>query len=202
MISTQRPARAGARKQHCLPAPVRRRGTSLLNQQFWLWGQDIRRQEGNLLLSLGFERTRPPDDAQGSRCYTLRLDARRTVVLWGFGLFYGDRALGGLYLSRFALSPCLSQSGEPPVGVWTPADLPPFTHPADDNEWDRGRRLLIDTLRWISTYESWVLKDMGSAYRHDSLAAWSRPVCAADDCAALWLRLAQRCDASLRRCTP
>lgn len=199
MIVTHPPARAAAGQGCCLPAVLRRRGSSLLNQQFWLWGQDIRRPEGNLLLRLGFERTRPPDGVQGSRCYTVRLDAHRTVVLWGFGIFYGDAGTGGLYLSRFSLSPLLLESAEPPVTVWTPAHLPQCTPPANADEWTRASSLLIATLRWISAYESWILKEVGSAYRHDCLAAWSRPVCEADDTATLWLRLAQRCDATSQR---
>lgn len=199
MIVTRQGSTAASPRTGCLPAAVRRRGTSLLNQQFWLWGQDIRRPAGNLLLRHGFERTRPPDGVQGSRCYTLRLDAHRTVVLWGFGIFYGDRAHGGLYLSRFGLVPLLLESGQPPVAVWTPTHLPQCALPADEDEWLRARPLLIAALRWISGYESWILKEMGSAYRHDCLAAWSHPVCTADASAALWLRLAQRCDATLQR---
>lgn len=199
MIDSQQRSSAGSRRACCLPAIVRRRGRSLLNQQFWLWGQDIRRQEGNLLIRHGFERVRPPEGVQGSRCYTLRLDENRTMALWGFGLFYGDPSLGGLYLSRFRLSPLLSESGEPPVAVWSPAHFTPFTQPADAQEWARARPSLIAALRWISAYESWILEQMGPAYRYDCLAGWSRPVCAADAGAAQWLRLAHRCDATLRR---
>lgn len=182
-----------------LPAAVRRCGTSLLNQQFWLWGQDIRRQDGNLLLRYGFERARPPEGVHGSRCYTLRLGEHRTVALWGFGLFRGDRSLGGLYLSRFKLSPLLSESGEPPVAVWTPAQLPPFLQPANADDLARARSSLAAALRWISAYESWILEEMGPAYRRDCLAGWSRPIGGAASIPTLWLRLAQRCDAMSRR---
>lgn len=198
MIDIQRRT-GGSQRARCLPAIVRRRGTCLLNQQFWLWGQDIRRKGGNLLLRHGFERVRPPEGVQGSRCYTLQLDENRTMALWGFGLFYGDPSLGGLYVSRFGLSPLLSESGEPPVAVWSPAHLTSFAQPANAREWVRVRPLLIAALRWISAYESWILEEMGPAYRYDCLAGWSRPFCAADEGAAQWLRLAHRCDASLRR---
>lgn len=202
MIVTHRVPRAGLAQAVYLPATVRRRGTSLLNQQFWLWGQDIRRQESNLLLRHGFERMKPPDDVQGSRCYTVRLDARRTVALWGFGLFYGDQAHGGLYLSRFRLLPLLAASADAPVGVWTPSHLPSFTIPATSNEWAKARPLLVAALRWISGYESRIFNEMGPAYRQRCLAGWPRAVRAADESAALWLRLAQHCDATVRRATP
>lgn len=200
MIATHRLVHTEPSGTICLPAAVRRRGTSLLNQQFWLWGQDIRRQEGNnILLRYGFTRTRPPDAVQGSRYYTLHLDAHRTVVLWGFGLFYGDQAEGGLYLSRFRLSPLLTENGDAPVSVWTPAQLPPHTLPADENEWTRARPLLVAALRWVSAYEFWTLDEMGPAYRDECLAGWQRSVCSANDVPVLWLRLAQRCDATLQR---
>lgn len=182
----------------CLPGMVRRHGTRLLNQQFWLWGQDIRRGD-NILLRYGFQRTRPQGDVQGGRCYTTRIDARRTVVLWGFGIFYGDEALGGLYLSRFRLDPLLGESGTPPVNVWAPANLPAFAPPVDDRDWARARLLLDETLRWISAYETWVVAEMGPEYRRRCLASWSRPVCPAAEGSARWLRLAHRCDATLDR---
>lgn len=189
------PARLG--QTVCLPAAVRRHGTSLLNQQFWLWGQDIRRPEGNLLLQHGFARTRPPEDIQGGRRYALRLDPDRTVVLWGFGLFYGDEERGGLYLSRFRLAPLLCASATPPVGVWTPSQLPPLSDPVGESDWGRARLLLGAALRWVSAYETWVVREMGSDYRQRCLTGCSRPVCPADGGAALWLRMARHCDATL-----
>lgn len=199
MIVTHEVSTAAPPRPIRLPAAARQHGTRLLNQQFWLWGQDIRHQEGNLLLRYGFERARPPDAVQGSRCYTLRLDPQWTVVLWGFGLFYGDQTQGGLYLSRFRFSPLLGTSAEAPVGIWTPAQLPPFTEPAEANDWARARPLLVAALRWISAYESWIVAEMGSAYRHECLAGRPRATCPARDSPALWLRLSHRCDATLRR---
>ena len=34
----------------------------LLNQQIWYWGRDICKEEGNLLVEIGFERIEPPLD--------------------------------------------------------------------------------------------------------------------------------------------
>lgn len=199
MIVSESPLVASGRAV-CLPGKVRRHGTRLLNQQFWLWGQDIRRED-NLLLRYGFSRTRPPGDVQGGRCYALKIDARRVVVLWGFGIFYGDRDHGGIYLSRFRLAPLLAKSGKPPTRVWAPRDLPPLRSPDDDRDWSSARLLLDAVLRWISAYEAWVLAEMGGDYRQLCLACWPRAVCAATDGSAHWLRLAQRCDATLTRAT-
>lgn len=197
-MSVSKPPPVASGRAVCLPGRVDRHGSRLLNQQFWLWGQDIRRED-NVLLRHGFTRARPPGNVQGGRCYTLRIDARRTVVLWGFGIHFGDGDRGGIYLSRFRLAPLLGKSGEPPVDVWAPADLPVFTCPGDDRDWARARPLLDATLRWIGAYEEWVLAEMGPEYRRTCLASWPRVVCPATEGAARWLRLAQRCDATLER---
>lgn len=203
-VEERRPeiGKSAAPRALSLPATVRRRGTSLLNQQFWLWGQDIRCPEGNILLRHGFTRARPPDTRQGSRCYTLQLDPGRTVVLWGFGIFYGDRAHGGLYLSRFGLAPLLAASWDAPVGVWSPSDLPALTAPTDEHDWARTRPLLTGMLRWISAYECRVLDEMGHRYRQTCLASWPRAVCPAHEGATRWLRLARQCDDTLQRALP
>jgi hypothetical protein len=75
-----------------LPEPVRRHGAELLHLQCWLWGCDIRRAGGNLLLEYGFSRQRPPSGAVGSSAYLMALESGTHVVLWGFGAFYGNPA--------------------------------------------------------------------------------------------------------------
>jgi hypothetical protein len=64
-----------------LPEPIRRRGAELLHLQCWLWGCDIRRAEGNLLLAYGFSRQRPPSGAAGSSAYLMALESGVCVVL-------------------------------------------------------------------------------------------------------------------------
>ena len=69
---------------------VRKIGTTLLDQQLWCWGQDIRRAEGNALLAYRFTKHRAPEGKPGSTAYEWRGSGRSRVILWGFGLFYGD----------------------------------------------------------------------------------------------------------------
>jgi hypothetical protein len=138
------------------PSEVRRRGTLLLNQQFWLWGQDIRRSDGNLLLEHGFVAERPVAGVRGSTRYQLALGGGRVVVLWGFGFFYGDPLVGELYLGRFRLSPRLGGS-EPPRGVWEPSRLPRFAPPRGGEAWRQAGDLLVPALAWIGRYEPTVV---------------------------------------------
>ena len=84
---------------------VRKIGTTLLDQQLWCWGQDVRRAEGNALLTYGFTKHRPPEGKHGSTAYEWRGAGRSRVILWGFGFFYGDGGRGGLFLQRYKFAP-------------------------------------------------------------------------------------------------
>ena len=84
---------------------VRKIGTTLLDQQLWCWGQDIRRAEGNALLAYGFTKHRPPEGKHGSTAYEWRGSGSSRVILWGFGFFYGDGDRGGLFLQRYKFAP-------------------------------------------------------------------------------------------------
>ena len=86
-----------------LPSSLQKRGKVLLNQQCWLWGQDVRRPEGNLLLERGFERLRPPEEAGGATQYTLFLTNDLRVRLWGFGMYFGG--VQGVYVNRYEFVP-------------------------------------------------------------------------------------------------
>lgn len=181
------------------PAALRRCGTALLNQQFWLWGQDIRRPEGNVLLAHGFRRARPPEGVKGSPSYALDLGGDRSLVLWGFGLFLGDRALGGIYVSRFRLAPLLILDAEPPAGVWSPSQLPPRRPPADAAERAVAWTLLGDAVRWLAAYERWVQATYGVAHRQGLLHGWGRAVCPVERMPMTWSRLACRTERTRRR---
>lgn len=185
----------------CLPVEMRRKADSLLNQQFWLWGQDIRRREDNALLRYGFTRMRPPADIQGSNCYLRRFDDQCVVALWGFGFFYGDRARGGIYIARTGLAPLLAPDWMPPAGVWQPSDIPPYSSPVGAEEWSRTAPLLRDALHWISAYETWILGELGLVYRQECLADWSRVACSAGEITGRWLHFARHCEDTLRPVT-
>lgn len=181
-----------------LPSEVHRRGTMLLNQQFWLWGQDIRRAEGNLLIEHGFVAERPAAGVRGSTRYEVALGGGRVVVLWGFGLFYGDPERGGLYLGRFRLAPRLG-GWDPARGVWEPSRLPRFAPPGAGDDWRRTGDLLVPALAWIGRYKAWIATAFGTEYRRRCLAPWPRPVCGAAETASHWGRLSHRCGGAVRR---
>ena len=82
----------------------------LLSQEVWCWGRDILRPKGNYLLEVGFQRFEPPvSRKECSSVYSLKLPSERVVVLRGFGVFYGDRQLGGIFLPRYEFRPLYTE---------------------------------------------------------------------------------------------
>ena len=170
-----------------LPSPVRQRGCALLHQQCWLWGQDIKRAEGNLLLLHGFDRLRPPEGMSGSSQYSLRLGSGLQIRLWGFGLFFGGEE--GIFLNRFDFTPREAQIGQCWQGIDAMTDLPRASL----------RSSLPEALRWIGAYEAWVLRSCGTGYRRACLASWPAAVSTPVQLAEAWLEFAAEVTSCLVR---
>jgi hypothetical protein len=187
-----RSAIAAVRRGWCHPRPVRSFAEKLLAQQLWCWGCDIRRDDGNLLLQHGFSRHRPDDEQGGSSCY--RLDEnRRHINLWGFGIFYGERRSGGLYLGRAGFSPSWSAVESLADGVHWADDLPGFSRPRGAAQWQRSHLLCRRMLQWIASYERWVIGEVGIDYRRQCVNTWMRPLVKADQMPRAWAQLSRRC---------
>lgn len=188
---------SGAPLTSVLGAAVASIGAPLLHQQCWCWGWDIRDLDGNVLLAHGFTRHRTP--AVRDSTYTLDLPNGRTVVLWGWGVFYGDPACGGLILQRCGFDPLLTRSAEAPRTVSSVNELPALASPDGADAWHRVGQLLPPLLRWIAAYEVWVRTERGEAYRRLSLRACPRLVIprpvAAGRLVETWNSLADRCAA-------
>lgn len=135
-----------------IPSRLSRRGAKLLNLQCWLWGQDIKHTEGNLLLQIGVQRLRPPSGMNGCSQYTAMLASGAVLKLWGFGIYFG--AEQGCYLNRYEFIPRRAAR----IDCWTPAAYQRAPRGA-------SIALLPEALRWIANYERWVLKEFGSTYR-------------------------------------
>ncbi len=163
---------------YALPARLQRIGRTLLHRQCWLWGQDIKRSEGNLLLDYGFERLRAPVGISGSTQYTLALNDGLRVRLWGFGMYFGEDE--GIYLNRFEFTPRAARL----TAAWQDADAMsalPRSHRID---------LLAQTAYWIATYESWVTASVGLAWRRRALHSWKDSSAHPAKIASEWSNLA------------
>jgi hypothetical protein len=152
---------------------ARQRADGLFHQQCWLWGCDIRRPEGNALLTYGFWRQRPPEGAPGSSAYLLQRDPSTVVVLWKFGIFYGSPVEGGVFLGRYGFEPTGVPRLDTTVPPWSPEQLVVGEPPHTDAEPVRAQLQFVGLLRWIAEYEAWIVEEFGLPYRQQCVAAWT-----------------------------
>ena len=145
---------------------------SMLSQQIWSWGQDIRRKEGNLLVEFGFERVKPPADVEiQDSVYTLNLTENRSVILRGFGVYYRDNDLGAIFLPRYEFIPGYTTNTTLEQPLWTYDELPELYFPTE-SKWDSYITMLADLVKWIRDYEHKVIEEQGIEYRISTLAEW------------------------------
>ena len=174
-----------------LPADLCKRGIMLLNQQCWVWGRDILRPEGNLLIEYGFKLTKPPRGESGSSQYVLSLACGATIRLWGFGIFYGRTR--GIHLNRFEFQPWVVRITE---DIWQADRLAKLSAL-------RRYSALSPILLWIAAYESWVLNKCGPRYRNRCLVGWTKekikPQLIAEEWAGLAYELALLAGHNTRR---
>ena len=169
----------------CMPRQILRFGDQLMQQQLWCWGRDVERAEGNLLMEFGFERHRDCAIDPQSTCYRLDCDELH-VSLWGFGMFFGRRDLGGLYINRFDFRPRWAPIESLAEGIHWPQELPAFARPRGRAQWVRARDLWSGLLRWIADYEAWVQDTSEPTYRSKTVETWLRPFVRAEKMSAAW----------------
>jgi hypothetical protein len=173
------------------PAALGGRLSSLFNLQCWVWGWDARHAttEGNLLLSHGFERSRPPTRQQGSSAYTIAPDPATAVVLWGFGCYLGIEGRGGVFLSRQGAAPRLAPPAPVPRHAWAPADLPSLSPPSTPEQRCEAGDLLGRLMAWIGSYEEWIVATLPEELRRRRVESWGRCSISADELAPNWRAL-------------
>ena len=162
-----------------------------MDQQLWCWGQDIERVDDNLLIRFGFERHRDCETEDRSSCYRLDQDCLH-VSLWGFGIFFGRRELGGLFLDRSDFCPNWAPIESLSLAIHWPDELPVFARPHGRQQWRRARELWESMLLWIADYEKWVVDAEGIEYRHECVESWLRPFVGADRISTAWRFLSRR----------
>lgn len=161
----------------------------LLNQQIWCWGCDILRLEGNWLLEVGFTRIEPPADRDSSSSvYSLGLPNGRSIVLRGFGVFYGDHRYGGIFLPRFEFNPRYTKEATLQRPPWSDSDLRGLKLPKNSQR-TACANLTLDLFDWIRSYEVEVAERLGIEYRNASLEKWDngdRKVIPGEEMAREW----------------
>ena len=183
----------GSRKDQgwCVPKSIQSFGGKLMTQQVWCWGRDVECDEGNLLMRFGFERHRDCDTEERSTCYRFDRDELH-VALWGFGMFFGNRELGGLYLNRFEFRPLWAPVESVSLAIHWPDELPIFDRPQGKSQWQRARKLWQASQNWIANYEAWVVESIGLDYRRACVESWLRPYVRHDKISTAWKFLGRR----------
>ena len=145
---------------------------SLLSQQIWCWGRDIRRKQGNLLIECGFQRVKQPAGVEiEDSVYTLKLTENRSIILRGFGVYYCDNAHGAIFMPRYEFIPGYTKNTTLEQPLWSSDELPELYFPAE-SEWDSYTTMLADLVNWIRDYEHKVIQEQGIDYRISTLTEW------------------------------
>lgn len=165
-----------------------------LDQQWWCFGCDIRRKQGNLLLQYGFNRLSPPPGEAGSSMYS-RAGGPYRWQLWGFGVSV-ERPPGlAIFVRRYAFAPEILCSLPQPGLVWRPEQLGPLRSPVTAEQTAVVEPLLRALFRLLALYEAWVQRAVGVSYRARCLSQWHKPrVVPARAVAPAWRSLAQHLD--------
>lgn len=152
-----------------LSAALASRGERLLDHQCWAWGADVRYPAGNLLLRYGFERAALGE----ARRYVLKR-ADRVVILWPFGLAFSkpSRAQSlAIYVGRFSFEPKRITVASAAT-AWSSVSLEELA--SDQVAQATTLDVMLDAVRWIESYERWVSRVAGAAYRDRTLLTWGR----------------------------
>ncbi len=177
------------------------RALVLLNQQIWCWGRDILRPEGNWLNEIGFNSIKPPSERhQCSSMYCLELPGGKSVVLRGFGSFYGCSERGSVFLHRYKFLPKYTKHATLENLPWAIEDLPEWDMP-NASQQNFCASLTLDFINWVKSYEEEIIDRLGVEYRASILSSWEHakaPIIPAKDMANAWGMLADAISKDLK----
>lgn len=137
----------------------------LLDQQFYCWGKDIERPCGNHLIELGFVKTAAPARVGTTSSAYEKVFGGAYLCLWGFGLFYGKKGHGGIFLSRHKFPPLMTSLWKQPEPHWAYRQAKELSCPRTEIEIRSVYSLLGSVFTWISKFEESILKVSGETYR-------------------------------------
>ncbi len=145
----------------------------LIDQQMWCWGCDVRRSDGNLLLSYGAIK-RPSPNPRYNSAYSFQLAEETVLNLWGWGLWIACPKYGSLFLGRSGLQMSYMREVVLIPDVWCKQDLQLSNLMMDENDLAHAHHLLATAMQWIGNYETWLSTQVRSDYRENILAKWTQ----------------------------
>ena len=125
-------------------------------------------------------------------------------MLRGFGVFYGDRRLGGVFLPRYEFRPQYTKVARLDAQPWLYADLPDM-NPPTQRQRASCAALTLDLIDWIRSYEVNIAENLGVEYRRSTLVQWDngeRPIILAEDMPREWRSLGIAMAADFRSVLP
>lgn len=175
------------------PATYRKKVKPLLHQQMWLFGQDIVYPHGNLLYRYQFSHTRAAE--RGSSMYVRQVGAQQ-VVLWGWGVWFGQADLGAIFVNRYKAKPQYTPVSILSDAVHQEASLPLRTHRVNSvADTQNIRELWVNLLSWLAEYEAWIVSETSKKWRQAAVRAFQHAVTkpeSADTLSTQWQTLAER----------
>jgi hypothetical protein len=147
---------------------------ALVDFQLWCLGQDIRHADGNLLLSYGAARERPPAGIEGSSRYSIAGPDASVLILWGFGLVLSTSDAPPIMLRRHQRNARLLPARFCAADVWQPDDLPRGVAARDDAQRRTVACGLAALAAQLVEYERWVRRQLGPDWRQTCHARMPR----------------------------
>lgn len=164
---------------------------SIIAQQFWCWGRDANRAEGNLLVAYGFRRI-PSSRPGAGTSYSLSLPPDRSIGLRAGMSCYAERGVGLVKVCRGDPRVGFGWNDAVPEDWWDGADVLTEHVPWSENAARRARYLTAAWALWVSGYEQWVIDIAGGLYRTCCADAWRHPVVAGPALGTAWSEFACR----------
>ena len=175
------------------PSEYKKQLKPLLHQQMWLFGQDILHPKGNLLYRYEFKHRRA--EKRGSSMYT-REDSTQQIVLWGWGIWFGQPENGAIFVNRFQAKPQYTPVATLSQVIYQEDDLPERIYRArSESDVKIIQGLWVSLLTWLAEYEAWILEIAGKKWRQTSVKAFKHAVTKpnfTDTLPSQWQTLAQQ----------
>ncbi len=155
------------------------RAESLMNDQCWCWGRDVRYARGNLLVRYGLRRL--PDRGPDGHTigYRGQLPDGSGVWLRGAGMLFEPPSLRldsaspgpGVLFGRFDMRPRVVAPSSDILErwIWEGVDAFPLARLSAPS---RALEMAERALRWIADYEDWITANADPRHRARCLAAW------------------------------
>lgn len=145
--------------------------SELLDYYLWCLGQDIR-TEGNLLLRAGGRKIPCPRPHPCSSRYEWNL-GENLLVLWGFGVCFGNPHDGRVMLRRSGLAPLFLVDARRIDFGWSTEEMPP-QRTATEGEWPALKTLLGRLFVALAELEKSILSQALPTHREACFSKWDK----------------------------